>query len=279
MSSGTTQIAPRELTDDEVRSFRDHGWAKLEGLISPQAAGVLLERLRAKMGADVSVARHPAGASRGSGVEDPWRTFAPLSIDQPTGEVADDLFYGLSHSAEMGRLGMRLMGGPVRFWVDQSLVKTPVGTKGSGETFWHADVGARESPTPFDPPRQMQLWLALAEVTPEQGSMRFIAPRDLTEDVRGLVQGKAVADTYPELDSLGVLSPPLHLTPGDATVHGSDTFHSAAANMTADPRWGYVLSLFPAETRFSGQMFWVCDNVEGVVAGKQFPDRRFPVLS
>jgi hypothetical protein len=278
MSIKTPELTPRAVDDEERRFFADNGWVKLEGLISEEAAATLRRRLEDKMGVDATVAQHPAGDSRGNGYESPWHTFAPVSIENRTGETADELFYSFSHSPELGAVGAALLGGPVRYWIDQSLVKMPAGSDGSGETMWHSDIGGVAT-SPFDPPVQVQLWIALTDITPELGSLRFIPPKDTDDDVRALIKERGVEGSYAELEARGILSPQLRMKAGDATVHGSSTLHSAPPNKTNRVRWAYIVSVFPAQTKFTGNPFWPCEGVEGVTKGEPFPDHRYPVLA
>jgi hypothetical protein len=276
------RIVPRDVTDDEARFFRENGWVKLEQLISEEEAAVMLARLSEIMGADATTAAHPALPDNPKQHITYFHTYEPLAIELGSGDCVDELFYGFSHSPELGRVGAKLGGGPVRYWVDGALVKMPVASDtGSDPTHWHSDVGAVDR-SPFDPPHgQMQLWVALAEVTPERGMMRFVAPKDLDDEVRELTAEHAAdpVASYAQLEAKGVLSPPLTMRPGDATVHASATMHSAPTNTSDAPRWAYMCSLFPASAVFSGNQHWALQGVESVETGRAFPERRFPVLT
>ena len=72
-------------------------------------------------------------------------------------------------------------------------------------------------------------------------------------------------------------SPPLHLEPGDATVHDGMTIHSAGANQTADPRWSYVVQYFVADALYTGAMNRQTDRVAHLAVGKPLCDCHFPV--
>ena len=93
----------------------------------------------------------------------------------------------------------------------------------------------------------MQLWMALRPVPPERGSMRFIPARELTDEIRAICAGQDVEASYPPLEDLGVISPPLSMRAGDATIHSSTVFHSAPRNLTDEPRWAYIVSGSPGE--------------------------------
>jgi Phytanoyl-CoA dioxygenase (PhyH) len=278
VSTSTSKVVPRAVTEPEQQFFAENGWVKLDGFLTEADAVILREQLQARMGNDGASASHPAGDSRGNGYESSWNTFAPVSIDNHSGESVDDLFYNFSHSPEMGAAGAALLGGPVRYWIDQSLVKMPAGVNGSGETMWHSDIGGVDS-SPFSLGKQVQVWMALVDVTPELGSLRFVAPKDTTDEVRALIKELGVEGSYPELERRGILSPALTMKAGDATIHGSATIHSAPPNKTDRIRWAYITSMFPAQTTFTGKHFWPSEGVDGVVEGQEFPDHRYPVLA
>ena len=46
------------------------------------------------------------------------------------------------------------------------------------------------------------------------------------------------------------LSPPFHYQPGDCTVHHGYTVHGGPANSTDKPRWSYLFSYSPVDTRY-----------------------------
>lgn len=276
MAPGEPHVVPREITEAEVAAFHEHGWVWLPRLIDEAAAARLLARAQTYTGVDGRTAHYPSTETTRH--HPTWTVHAGLAVDLRTGAVRDPLFFGFSHAPSMGRIATRLLGAPARFWVDQAFVKAPAGDDDTAETRWHADLGARVE-SPFLPAIQASLWMALSEVTPDHGSMRFVSPRQAERpEVRALFRGRPVAETYADLDRLGALSPPLHLRPGDATIHGAATFHSAPPNQRATPRWSYVASVFPAHATFSGAHAWPSNGVAGLTPGEPFPDARFRVL-
>lgn len=273
-----TQSIFRDVTDEEVAEYRQHGWVRLKSFILPATVEAMFERLKTIMGENAEIASHP-DAKRSGGMEDYWNTYAPLSVDPETGAVRDDLFYSVSHSPALGAVLTRLCGERMRYAVDQALVKMPAGQRGSGSTFWHVDHGASDK-TAFEPAHgQMQVWIALRRVTPSHGSMRLINPDLYTEKAGKIIAEHSVVDSYPLLEAEGVLSEPYTLEVGDATIHGSAVWHSAPPNTKDEPRWGYIVSTFPEDRRWTGNYWWVSDKAKGMVVGKTFPDARFPVLN
>jgi ectoine hydroxylase-related dioxygenase (phytanoyl-CoA dioxygenase family) len=269
---------PRPITDAEGEFFREHGWVKLDQLISTDAAAGLLRLIQAKMGARAESTAHPK-LNDGKNPGGRFHTYSPLSVEVATGAVLDDAFHGFSHSPEMGQAGAKLWGESVRFWADQALVKTPASfADGSSETAWHVDIsGVARSPF-ADPNAQFLIWLALNDVPRERGAMRFVSPQDITDEVWETVRSKPLLETYEIFEQQGILSPPLDLKAGDATVHNGATLHSAPLNTTDEIRWIYNAIMFPARSTWTGEVFWPNEGTEMQV-GETFPDFRFPVLA
>ena len=273
MSTQMQRIAPRELTEEERASFDANGWVRVDRLISEEDAGALLARLKEKMGEEGLDEQHPLGPNSSAR----WRVYAPLSVELRSGAVRDPLYHSLSHSPELGRVAEGLLGTRGRYWVDQALVKPPAGNDGSGETGWHRDILDQQR-SPFEPSGQVNIWIALAEVTLAHGAMRFVPAGRLSDEVRELTKGRPVEESLRDLERRGLVSEPLHLRPGDATAHAGATLHCAPPNRTATPRWAYFVSVFPADSTYTGNEVWPMAGVEGVEAGRPFPDHRFAVL-
>src|SRR5262249_15488242 len=151
--SAATIPAVREITDEEVKSYRENGWIKVDQLISSEAAASLLDRVKELMGADASGALHPMAPDDPHSVYGWFHTWEPLGADNATGAPLDDLFYAISHSPAVGHLAAKLNGGPVRYWIDGALVKmaSQGNETGAAPTPWHTDAGAKEN-SPFSPP-------------------------------------------------------------------------------------------------------------------------------
>ena len=140
---------------------------------------------------------------------------------------------------------------------------------------WHQDLPH----FPHDRVGHVAFWLALDEVVPEQGSLRFLsgahAEGPLGRDL-GL-EGPDVVERYPWLLERYAVSPARRLAPGDATVHGALTIHTAPPNRTVRPRWAYIYSYLPDDVRYTGAPYGPCDELDMQV-GEPFDGPRFPLL-
>jgi hypothetical protein len=279
-------LAPREVTDDEVSFFKENGWVKLDELLPRDDAAVLLARLQEKMGPDAETVRQPGSdevikmrarqETAKAGRSATFNRWAPVAIDCASGEIADELFFEFAHAPAFNSMAERLMGFPVRYWVDESLVKMP----GGDPTRWHRDSGSTDTSVFAPQHSQMMVWIALDRIPPEQASMRFVGLPHQDEAFQEVIKGRETdpESTYAELEELGKISPAFDLLPGDATVHGSFAYHSAPKNSTTSPRWAYLVSLLRQQATWTGNEHWPLSGVEGVEIGAGFPDHRFRPL-
>ena len=256
--------ALRTVTPEEIRHYKENGWVKLEGLISPEAAAATRERLERRL----EGARGKGGFSADSSL---FEVLDHLSRDDETLEA-------FSHSRKLGRVVSDLMGcgrpgvQGVRFWFDNALVKMPAAERGA-KTPWHQD----EPYGPFDRQGSATVWIALVDMPPERGTLRFYSGSQRLGGLgRHLLKpGFDALDEYPWVADEFDLSPPLHLKPGDATVHMRAVLHSAPANETDEPRWAYQLIFFPAEALVNGMPHPELEGT-GLVENDLFDHPRFP---
>ncbi|MEZ4911658.1 MAG: phytanoyl-CoA dioxygenase family protein [Saprospiraceae bacterium] len=133
----------------------------------------------------------------------------------------------------------------VRIWHDQSLVKQPW----ANPTAWHVD-------TPFwsfSDREALSIWVALEDVTIENGCMYFMAGSHLhtrLEEPGISTNIGDIFDKYPEYR----LQKPVKavLKAGSCTFHNGLTLHAAGANMTVGTRRAMTCVYMPATVTFNG---------------------------
>jgi hypothetical protein len=258
----------RAVSDEEVEHYRKNGWAKLERLYEPWAVEGLLARAKARMGADPLT----------------------VSLDRPTERVPnefnwyarwdgcshhDDWIRKLSHSRALAAVASRLMGDRVRFYFDHVFVKLPLSSHG-GETPWHQDLPHH----PLDRQGALTIWVALIDCAPEMGTLSFLSGSHragLLGRYLNRVDGVCLTDEHPWVLDEYEISSPLHLHPGDATVHNLAIVHYAQENTTTLRRWVYTTQWLPVSTRYTGAPHYRTDGL-GLEVGKPFEHLRFPVI-
>jgi ectoine hydroxylase-related dioxygenase (phytanoyl-CoA dioxygenase family) len=241
MSGAESEI--RSVSDAEVAHLREHGWAKLERLISPQLAGQLLERARVHMGpgGDRHTARH--GTDTGNVF---WNDRHSVAED-------DEAFAAVCFSEQMGANAQRLMRRDVGVLQTANMLAVKIGTKqgspcaSTRPTVFHQDA----LDLPIDRNGYVSFWIALDHVTRDMGGMRFV-DRSQELGMMGLVD---LYETYPELEKM-TLTAPVELAPGDATVHTMYTIHGTDANETAAPRWALIVAYIPEDAMYTGGFGW-----------------------
>ena len=238
----------RAITEDEFRHYREHGWVKLPQLVSEDLAVRLRERAQGIMGVD------------GSENEVRGDTDAPTNPWQDHHGVCeeDDLFASVGFSPEMGANAQRLMRREIGVLMWTNLLAVKIGTRqdvgvpASAPTDWHQDGPGS---LPMDRAGRITFWVALDEITPEMGLVRWIDRSHQLGALGNMVrEGKLACellDVYPELREMPVTKPET-FRPGDATAHAMYTVHEAPANTTDRPRWTMILNYIPSDTVYTG---------------------------
>ncbi|MEU8360678.1 phytanoyl-CoA dioxygenase family protein [Nonomuraea sp. NPDC048882] len=250
------EIPVRQASDDEAAFFHEHGWVRLDRLIEPDLAAELRERAM----------RHLDARAKSR----------ETLVDQAFGQsrdiaASDELFGALALSQGMGRTAVRLLRGvrAVRVQVTNLLVKE-AGEHGATE--FHQDFPWM----PMDRSAMLTVWLALADVPADMGSLRFysgshrcgLLGRSFTRP------GDDQLSQHPWLKELE-LSPPLDLKAGDATVHHALTVHGAPANRRDSPRLSFTVTYFDADALYTGLPYRQTDGL-GLRVNQPFEHERFP---
>ncbi|WDZ85840.1 phytanoyl-CoA dioxygenase family protein [Micromonospora cathayae] len=260
----------RAITDDEVKHFQTNGWVKLEGLLDLSIVEKLLERAKAKMGAEEPQTRSTDRPDELRPNDFKWYERWDGCSHQ------DSWIRNFTHATPIATVASRLMGGsPVRFYYDHVFVKIPVAVAGT-ETPWHQDLPHH----PLDRQGALTMWMPLVDCPPEKGTMRFLNGSHRTGLLgRYLNRGDGVnlLDEHPEMADRFELSPPLHLKPGDATVHDLGVIHYAPPNTTDTPRWVYTLQWLPPHARYTGAPNHRTDG-HGLEIDRPLDHPRFPII-
>jgi phytanoyl-CoA dioxygenase PhyH len=240
----------REVTDDEVAFYERNGWVKLDGLITPELAAELMR-------AGLATGDTPGG----------WESMATAPGTEPFRTVV---------------FGERMAGNAARLVNRRRLTDTDVALRYRNDHLVRRDGGGPHG-TPYhqdsaehgsDRIGELQFWLALDEVTPEMGAMRFLSGVQHEGPLgSGAMNAQDLLVQYPKLTEIYEMSPPFHYQPGDATVHHGYMVHGAPPNSTDRPRWSYIFSYTPADTRWwNGEMKnWGSER-------RQLSDEKNPII-
>jgi hypothetical protein len=254
----------RGVSDEEVAHLRDHGWVKLDALISPEFATRLLERAKEYMGP------HGDAHEVREGIDAPnlhW-------VDRHNLVREDECFSSVGLNPQMGINVARLLRRDVGVLLAADMLAVKIGMKQDSRSMrrvatpWHQDAPDH----PIDRNGYISFWIALDHITTDMGGMRFV---DCSNHL-GLL-GRTHTDLfglYPELSEMPV-SEPFHFQPGDATAHSTYTIHGTANNETAHPRWGLIIAYIPEDALYTGEVPWSLSTYAKRAAAILKPGERF----
>jgi Phytanoyl-CoA dioxygenase (PhyH) len=237
MSDGSLFLDVREIKAEEAAFFYQHGWTKLGGLISRESA----QALRGEAESILKRARQasPTGTGR---LADCWFSWTNSVFEarqmNPSGPFA-----ALALSKAMAGIASALING--RRPADKNLPIRSVGgnlfCKTGGTSSVDKEVPFHQDAPSFNvgKPGWVTIWVALDELTPAQGSMRFLDGSHSVGSFGNHRSGPPLR-RHPEIVQEYELSPPLHYNAGDATAHDGFTLHGSPANTTDRDRWGYA---------------------------------------
>lgn len=237
-------LSCRAVSLDEVSHYAEHGWAKLEGFVSPDVAAALLAMAKTRMGED-------GQGNAVSPMQQPF--FNPEMTEGPASPILRPLIEGIGAGAKA--LMRRREGLGVRYFGDLFAPKLPAasGTKhpGAGATYYHQDF----INWALDRSGGMTFWIALEDLPPQSGTMSFFDGSHLLGALghyRSYDDGKDILDDYPELVEICPPTGPIAYKAGDATVHSNLMVHGAGENLTERPRWAYLVIVNPEDARWTG---------------------------
>lgn len=134
-------------------------------------------------------------------------------------------------------IAKQLLGVKARCLWDFAILKTP---ENGAPTPWHQDEASRDPNFEYT---ELTIWIALQDTSVENGCLRFIPGSNLggvfdhgfANDDSSCHALKCVHD----FDVESAVACPLRA--GDCTIHHPRTLHSSSPNISARPRFGYIL--------------------------------------
>lgn len=200
---------PYPVTEEQIASLHNDGWALLPGLISKEDAAKLCETLTAL-------------PSRGmlSGPDSPPITDEIFILHERVA-WSDPFMKRVSSSRRVGGAMVKMMRQPEAVFVQDISFFKPVG---SIEVPFHQDY----SFWPFDREGCVTFWIALEDMEPEMGVLRYLK-NSHREVPRGFIEKQDIRDVYPHMNDYEIVGGQA-MKAGDAQVHWSLTVHGSTTN-------------------------------------------------
>ena len=134
----------------------------------------------------------------------------------------------------------------IRIWHDQALIKPPWGNP----TGWHLDNPYWS----FYSPDAISIWVALDDVTRDNGCLYFIPGTHKTASYDNVDIGSNIGDlfnSYPQWSGLEAVA--AEMKAGSCSFHNGLLAHGAGANMTPRYRRAMTCAYMPDGSTFNGQ--------------------------
>lgn len=238
-----------ELSKSQIESYRENGYIIIEDFLDSTELNHWRERveeaLRERNGQKMPGKAVQIGDDDGINTDADYfkNVFDQLLNLWQTNEGVKKLML----DPRIGKLATELSGADgIRVWHDQALIKRPW----ANPTSWHLD-------TPFwsfSDRRALSIWIALDDVTLENGCMFFIpgSHKQTTFETTSIGKNMGeIFDQYPQFKQ--AKSVPAVMKAGSCSFHNGLTIHGAHANMTSGFRRAMTCAFMPDGNSFNGQ--------------------------
>jgi hypothetical protein len=197
----------------------------------------------------------------------------------------DPSFRRVAFDPRLAGWAAQLLGAPrVRLLEDNALTKDPLS---GGELKWHQD----HSYWPLAQPNALTFWIALDDVTLDNGAVRMAAGSHLLGERLPAVFGTGavyfqerrppVVRSVVDPSELGLDVDVIEMRAGEASVHHALTWHASGANVTDRPRRAAVFRYVADGTRWFGARryeFNYTDDELGLRCGDPIGGPYFPLV-
>jgi len=213
---------PCELTDEQVRRFREQGFIKLKQVLTPE----LIEAYAP----EVTRLTMEAARDKADVPMDERDTYSKAFLQVWNLWEQNDKVREFSFSKRLARIATELLGTRgVRMYHDQALYKEPAG----GFTPWHAD----QQYWPMTTSLSVTAWVPLQETPIEMGPLCFARGSHLKNIGRDLEIGdESEQRIRDEIKRQGVVEVQEPFELGEVSFHYGWTLHRAGPNTTDQPR-------------------------------------------
>ena len=248
---------PYPITSEQVRSLQEDSWASLPGLLDADTAAQLRDALLA--------------AEPRTTISGPTKPAADAAALLSHEGVAwkDPFIRSIATSTRLSSAVVALIEQTdALFCQDISFFKP----EGANPIPYHQDY----SYWPFDRKGCVTLWIALVDLTPEMGPLRYLKGSH-REGPLGLIEPRDIRDTYPHLRDSEVVGGNA-MKAGDAQAHWELTLHGSGRNKGPGRREAVAFRYIRSDTIYVGLTHPHYDQF-GLQPGDRFVDNdAFPHL-
>lgn len=225
--STTDPVAARQITDEELRSYREQGYLVLRGLIAREHAEALRGEVMAIMDA------------MGMGMTKLYQTHQYLR---------DSNLDRYIHSANLRSVASQLMEGPATVYLPFTAVKS---ANGGGRFHFHQD----NQYTRFDGPG-INLWMALTAMNKANGCLQVIPGSHTHGTLESELSGDG--DHHKKIKWEPEDFRSIELQPGDCIAFTRLTVHGSGPNSSNEHRVAFAVQFHRDDVRaFFDEGWWL----------------------
>jgi ectoine hydroxylase-related dioxygenase (phytanoyl-CoA dioxygenase family) len=234
----STLDTPYPVTDEQAEHFADRGWVRLPGLLD----AATVERILVELDEGAELVK-PTATEKWMTANDYGRVLRShdgMAWKQP-------FFHDLGTSARLTSAALRLMRIDEGLFIhDMSFIKPGPGLP----TPYHQDFPH----WPFDRIGAITIWVALTDLDPGTGPLRFLAGSHREPPLGRFSRsvGDDMREAYPHLAGKYPVEGGERLAAGDATVHTDLTIHGSGPNTTPATRAAYTARYLPTNVLYTG---------------------------
>ena len=235
---------PCPTTSEDVSLYQKNGFIKYPNFFSSEEISTLREAI------DQAIASNRdriLGAPEGGRTTEEYEQVFNQMVNLWTDFPAIKPFASHSALAESAR---RLSQSQhVRIYHDHAMVKPP--GQESRQTNWHQDAPY----WPMDPVGSLSAWIAVDDVTIQNGCLHFVPGSHKLGTQEGIKLGEEGDSIVDKMKDRGHEVPkpiPVEMPAGGVTFHHGCNFHYAGPNTTASPRRAFAIIYIPDFVAFTG---------------------------
>jgi phytanoyl-CoA hydroxylase len=235
-----------QLTEEQQRQYKEEGYMVVRGLISPEEAGRVRDRLIQLLRGEHDWPLRHFQILDPSRFRNPEGGYVPIGVQQPA--KAESVFRDIADHPRLNSAMEQLLGGPVERFTDQALIKNATI---EGPSFYHQDSYYWR----LDPECGCNAWIALDTVDREASALGILpgthrsgtlTPHEQYFDEPSFhdastgtaFQRWRIPSAQVDFSREVVLP----MSPGDAAFFSNYTWHRAEPNRTGKDKCAYAIA-------------------------------------
>ena len=232
------------VTEEDVDRYTEDGFIQYKSFFSTQEIGQLRDAI------DNAIARNReriVGAKDGGRGSDAYEQVFNQMVNLWTDDADIKPFTFNKRLAESARRLSKAEN--VRIYHDHAMIKPP--GEASRATNWHQD----QPYWPMDPLGPLSAWVAVDDVTVENGCLHFCPGSHkfgLQEGIKLGVEGESIVTKMKERGHDVSEPSPMEMPAGGVTFHHGCNFHYAGPNQSDAPRRAFAIIYIPDYVTFTG---------------------------